>query len=1604
MSRPVKILRNVLIGLAALLVVVAVAALVVIHTAWFRETVRQKIISSTEEATGGKVTLGAFDFDVSHLRATVTDFVIRGKEPAGAAPFLRVAKAQINLRLFTSLKHIVDITYLGIDQPQANVLVFPDGATSIPSPKESGTSSESPLATVVDLAVGRFQLNNGLLQINDQKHQVNLNGNHLRALLNWNVLKQNYEGQLSMEPLYVVSGRNTPVTFQVTLPAVLDRDRITIQNATITTPLSALRFDASVENMNSPKTSAHVNGHLSLADLKNLANLPIDPAAKNVPSTLDLDANATLSAGAIQITGLRVTAGESNLEASGTLQDPKGNGALEVKSTLALGQLGRLAKLSASPDGEIIFNGKAKLDAAYNYQADGNIQARNVSVLQDRQRYRNINLASALHVDPHDIELRGLHLSALGGEFAGNIALEDFARYRLEGNLRNFDLQQIVRQVAPKQQLPYDGILSGAIDVTGDTRTPGLRSLAATTRLTLAPGRRGTPVSGRINADYRGASDQIALHDSFVSLPHSKVTLSGSVGKQLDVTLNSTDLRDFSPAIPVSLNHGHAAFTGTVTGTLTAPRIAGHLTADHFSVEDRQFDSLQSDLALSKSQAAVSHGTLARANMRATFAGAVGLSDWSATPSERVAADVSLRNGDLADVMVLAGEPPAGYAGALSADAHITGTVGDPQGSASIQGANGMLDGEPFDQLQARVALTDQLITIPAAYITAGPSRIDLSGEYQHPPDSLSIGKVHARVQTNQVDLAQLKLLQKEVPNTTGTLQVNADITGNLGAAFLLSAVNGSATLHGLRSRGQNYGDLTASAHTSGQTVTYQADSNFSGAVLRVNGATQLVTDYPTTADASIRNLQIAPALALAQQSAIPAKGELSGSLHLSGTFKNPQGNADLDLASARIYDEPLDHVHAKVTYLPNAIDVQQLYVVSGPSHIDLTAHYDHPVSNFESGKLQYRVNSNSIDLARIHNLQKLRPGLGGSLQISSDGAATIQAGSPRILLAGLNADLSATGISSQGKKFGNLKITASTTAADRLNFALQSDLAGSTINGSGNAQLTGNYPVNGQLSFKNVTWAQLQPLLGTSGAQPSFDGAADGQVTVAGPALNSNQLRGALTLSRLSVTSIPRPGSGMKPVGIQNDGAIQVSLENGSVRLQNVKLTGPKTTIQATGTASLSNQSLNFNLNANADLALLQNFSQDVDSAGTVVIATTVRGSTTKPLVNGTLELRGARLHYASFSNGISNGNGTVVFNGNSATIRNLSAETGGGTVIASGFVGYTDEIRFGLRTTVSNARILIQQGVSAVANADIRLTGTTDSSVIAGAVTIETLSYRPQSDIGSILSVAAPPVQAPSTASPFLEGMRLDIRVRTAPALAVQASLAQNLQADADLRIRGTAAQPGVLGRVTISEGKLVFFGSTYTVNSGSIGFYNPVRIDPVLDISLETQANGVDVVLHVTGPIDNMKLSYTSDPPLQFQEIIALLAAGRTPTSDPTLLANQPAQPQQTFQQMGESALLDQAIASPVSSRLQRVFGVTQLKIDPTFIEGSQLPTARLSLQQRISSNITFTYVSALNDPNTTVIRVEWAVSQQWSAVASRDENGIFSINFFYKKQFR
>jgi len=158
MSRRARIFRNIAIGLAACFIVVVAAVLVVSRTQWFRYFVKQKIIAAAEDGTGGRAEIDSFAFDPLRFRAVVTGFVIHGNEPAGAAPYLSARRAEVDVRLLTSIHHVLDVAYLGLDSPRANIMVFADGTTNVPTPKTKSQSNETPLESVVDLAVGHFDL------------------------------------------------------------------------------------------------------------------------------------------------------------------------------------------------------------------------------------------------------------------------------------------------------------------------------------------------------------------------------------------------------------------------------------------------------------------------------------------------------------------------------------------------------------------------------------------------------------------------------------------------------------------------------------------------------------------------------------------------------------------------------------------------------------------------------------------------------------------------------------------------------------------------------------------------------------------------------------------------------------------------------------------------------------------------------------------------------------------------------------------------------------------------------------------------------------------------------------------------------------------------------------------------------------------------------------------------------------------------------------------------------------------------------------------------------------------------------------------------------
>ena len=180
MSKRKKILIGIGIAIPALFLILIIGSIIVIQTSWFQNYVKNQIVAAVEDSTGGVVDIGSFTFDPWTLTARIRNFVLHGTEPKTADPLASIGLLDVRLKLFSGLYHLVDLRYIGVDQPRVNLIVFPDGKTNIPQPKiQKQPSQTSGLQTIVDLKIGQFEVKNGLLEYAQQATHFNARGENL---------------------------------------------------------------------------------------------------------------------------------------------------------------------------------------------------------------------------------------------------------------------------------------------------------------------------------------------------------------------------------------------------------------------------------------------------------------------------------------------------------------------------------------------------------------------------------------------------------------------------------------------------------------------------------------------------------------------------------------------------------------------------------------------------------------------------------------------------------------------------------------------------------------------------------------------------------------------------------------------------------------------------------------------------------------------------------------------------------------------------------------------------------------------------------------------------------------------------------------------------------------------------------------------------------------------------------------------------------------------------------------------------------------------------------------------------------------------------------
>jgi translocation and assembly module TamB len=709
-------------------------------------------------------------------------------------------------------------------------------------------------------------------------------------------------------------------------------------------------------------------------------------------------------------------------------------------------------------------------------------------------------------------------------------------------------------------------------------------------------------------------------------------------------------------------------------------------------------------------------------------------------------------------------------------------------------------------------------------------------------------------------------------------------------------------------------------------------------------------------------------------------EGRLDARVHLVGTRLHPQGNGTLSLKQGSIDGQKFDSASATVGIDGAQTTFRGLTISRGPAIIHADGTYD-----LSSHAFDIAATGNDFDLAQFSQLERSRIKLAGKLDFTAHAAGVPSA--PTV-----TANLHVRDVSMNDEMVGDLVLDVQSHGQDlRLNG--KSNFASSELFVDGDVQLREQWPSRIDFRFSHLDIDSF--LESYLHGHATGHSAVAGSVQVRGPLRNPGQMTVVGNLTELRAE--------LDKIKLHNEGPIHFEIADRNLRLERVHITGDNTDFSGGGSVQLAGEkAINLQGHGQADLKLIESYDRDFSASGTLTGEAAITGSLDSPVAKGKLRIENAAISDINMPSALSEINGSFNFSQNQVTIENLTAKTGGGTVAFTGHAEVAGkQLNFDLTASANAVRLRYPPGVSSTANAELHWSGSSAGSTLAGDVTIIKLGATPGFDFGAYLQRAAQVSSLPQT-DPVLNKIRLDLHLVTAPELQMQTSIIR-LQGDADLRIRGNAAKPVILGRADILEGEASFNGTKYRLERGGVSFNNPAVTTPFLDLEATTRVRDYEVTLSMSGELDKPKINYRSEPPLPTADIIALLAFGQTTEQSAQLQQSS----QSAFSQQASNAMLAAALNATLSNRTQRLFGVSRIKIDPQGLATETSPTQNgpaVTIEQQVKDNLTVTYTTSVAQASQQVIRAEYNVSKNVSVVAIRDQNGVVSFDVKIRRRKR
>src|SRR5271165_3585326 len=239
-------------GIGVMLLATVVTIVWYLRSPRFEDFVRRKLVATLEEVTGGRVELQSFHWNLGKLEFEADGLTVHGREGPDQLPYAHAERARVRLHIVSFLETRIHLEYLGVERPVVHLIVYPDGTTNAPEPKVKQNSTK-PVQRLFDLAIGRADLRNGMLLLNDHELPLDFSADDIESSMTYDRGDHRYDGISRVGKIDAKYQDLRDIPAQAEMEFSLWHDTAHIKSLKLTSEKSSLEAQGKLTHFDNPR-------------------------------------------------------------------------------------------------------------------------------------------------------------------------------------------------------------------------------------------------------------------------------------------------------------------------------------------------------------------------------------------------------------------------------------------------------------------------------------------------------------------------------------------------------------------------------------------------------------------------------------------------------------------------------------------------------------------------------------------------------------------------------------------------------------------------------------------------------------------------------------------------------------------------------------------------------------------------------------------------------------------------------------------------------------------------------------------------------------------------------------------------------------------------------------------------------------------------------------------------------------------------------------------------------------------------------------------------------------------------------------------------------